>query len=64
MNIGIKIDINTNTKLPSADEIANEINDAINKHRRVAFLAIDTKTHKSVHYGSADYPLRKIGGKE
>jgi len=45
-------------------EITNaKITEELNKpKKKVAFLAIDPKTNESVHYGSADYPLKKIGG--
>ena len=28
--------------------------------QKVGFLAVDSITGKSVHYGSADYPLKKL----
>lgn len=49
---------------PTLEQLIKQINDEINKPKmKVAFLAIDPKTNKSVHYGSADYPLKRIGGK-
>lgn len=47
---------------PRVDALIKQINDEINKpKRKVAFLAIDPKTNKSIYYGSADYPLKRIG---
>lgn len=45
---------------PLAAELIKQISEEINKPKKVAFLAIDSKTNKSVHYGSADYPLKRI----
>lgn len=58
MNIEIKL-INP----PTAEELMKQIIEQLNRPKKVGFLAIDPKTNKSIHYGSADYPLKRIGGK-
>ena len=53
--------MNIEIKPPTTETLIKQIIDEINKPKRVAFLAIDSRTNKSVHYGSADYPLRRVG---
>jgi hypothetical protein len=59
----MNIEIKPLTK-EALEALMKQIDNEINKpKRKVAFLAIDIKTNKSVYCGSADYPLRKIGEK-
>jgi len=57
MNIEFKPQITEKT----IQQISEEIIEQLNKKQKVSFLAIDPKTNKSIHYGSADYPLKRIG---
>jgi len=50
------------TQAPIAPDIAEEIIRNMPK-QKVGFLAVNPATGKSVHYGSADCPLKRIGEK-
>ena len=46
---------------PTFDELIKQISEGMDKpKKKVSFLAIDPKTNKSVYYGSANYPLKRI----
>ncbi len=57
------MNIELESKPATSEEIIKQITEELNKpKKKVAFLAIDPSTGESVHYGTADYPLKRIGG--
>jgi len=56
--------INEHFHIQPSSMIEGIIKDMDTPRRKVGFLAIDLKTNKSVHYGSADYPLRRVKGEK
>jgi len=55
--------INIEFNPATTNELIKQISEELNKpKKKVAFLAIDPRTNESVYHGSANYPLKRIGG--